>query len=300
MKLLPSLKIVSYNILAQPWLSYERNPYVADFEKCTQWSYRWILLQKQFIKLSGDVICLQEVEQKSYEEDLLPFFNRLGYKGTMQRKWIGNAVFYRENMFQLHSIVERSRTIIVTLLNKGKAGQRSSTEEESLLTVANVHLEGDPYRPQEKFFQIRSLFKYLQRNIEKTGEKSVMDQHVVICGDFNCSDDCGIYKLLTTGKLTQEDKDPVTNTPYTQQEFTHPYHMKSAYKQKTGSEPEFTFYVATMKAEPLDFMFYSFNNIKVLEVEDPTADKEQYLSTYLPNAHHPSDHLPLAVVMELL
>ena len=239
------------------------------------------MLQKQFLSFDSDILCLQEIEKEHYESHYSPFMTSLGYKGiTMngKNKPVGNAIFYKDNLFTLQSSNERSRALIANL-------KVTSDENSKTLIVANVHLEGNPMKPAERFNQMKSLLSQIQKQ-----ETTVADQQIIICGDFNCNHEDGIYKMMSTGSLSSTEIDTVANLPYTKQDFNHPYKFNSAYFTIYGREPEVTFVKSGMRADVLDFVWLT-NNLKVMAVEQLTLTKEELL----PTSDHPSDHLPLQV-----
>jgi endonuclease/exonuclease/phosphatase family metal-dependent hydrolase len=53
-----------------------------------------------------------------------------------------------------------------------------------VLYVANVHLEGSPYRPSDRVSQMRSALQRMQQHQLESGLQP-SDCSVIICGDFN-------------------------------------------------------------------------------------------------------------------
>ena len=166
------------------------------------------------------------------------------------------------------------------------ANLRTSADENSeTIVVANVHLEGNPLKPAERFNQMKSLLLQIQKQ-----ESSASEQQIIICGDFNCNHEDGIYKMMSTGSLSSSEIHPAAKIPYTKQNYTHPYKFKSAYFSKYGREPEVTFVKSGMNPNVLDFVWMT-DNLEILAVEQLTLTKEELL----PTSEHPSDHLPLQV-----
>lgn len=146
-----------------------------------------------------------------YDQYLYPMFRDLGFDGVIQKKRFANAVLYRQDMFKLVHVNERSRVLLATLQllrNSGAVNEMMENEQQqqqpsTFVTVANVHLEGDPAKPNERFNQMKSLLNEMQKNRKFTQESSATEQNIIICGDFNCSSDrCAIHdQLLKNGKM---------------------------------------------------------------------------------------------------
>jgi mRNA deadenylase 3'-5' endonuclease subunit Ccr4 len=71
----PSLtfSVVSYNILADCHLQFNKAEYKYTAEEFLAQNYRHALLMKELKYLDGDIVCLQEVAPDYYEESILPF-----------------------------------------------------------------------------------------------------------------------------------------------------------------------------------------------------------------------------------
>ncbi len=45
-----------------------------------EWPYRRNLIQRELARYAADIVCLQEVETRVFEEELTPFFSEMGLK----------------------------------------------------------------------------------------------------------------------------------------------------------------------------------------------------------------------------
>eukprot|EP00200_Dunaliella_tertiolecta_P015590 CAMPEP_0202413952 /NCGR_PEP_ID=MMETSP1128-20130828/31237_1 /ASSEMBLY_ACC=CAM_ASM_000463 /TAXON_ID=3047 /ORGANISM="Dunaliella tertiolecta, Strain CCMP1320" /LENGTH=362 /DNA_ID=CAMNT_0049020253 /DNA_START=89 /DNA_END=1177 /DNA_ORIENTATION=+ len=97
-----SFRCLSYNILANKyavggWHNYCPAPALA-------WPYRWNLIKMQLSR-PWDIVCLQEVEQQFFFDDLQPFMNSMGLQGWHYTKQEGRdaegvAMFYNSSSFR--------------------------------------------------------------------------------------------------------------------------------------------------------------------------------------------------------
>lgn len=119
-------------------------------------------------------------------------------------------------------------------------------------------------------------------------------------GDFNFKPHDTTYKLITSGTVSKESPEMpemVTGDKYS---FDLQTPFRSAYREKCGTEPEFTNW-AKVKEDPefidtLDYVFMS-DHWKVDSV-DPLPQRTEVVGP-LPNEFEPSDHLPLSVNLRL-
>ncbi len=67
---------------------------------------------------------------------------------------------------------------------------------EQVLYVVNCHLEGSPYRPNDRVSQMRSALQRLQQCQQQQAGVEPRDCLVVVCGDFNSSRSESVWRLL--------------------------------------------------------------------------------------------------------
>ncbi|KAJ3045056.1 Glucose-repressible alcohol dehydrogenase transcriptional effector, partial [Rhizophlyctis rosea] len=100
--------------------------------------------------------------------------------------------------------------------------------------------------------------------------------------------------FLSSGQVTHDHDDLGTYTygPYTSEGVSHKFSLKSAYSHV--GELEFTNFTPTFKGV-IDYVWYSTGALSVTGVLGD-VDREYVGRTVgFPNAHHPSDHIPLVV-----
>lgn len=276
----PSFKLLTYNCLVQRFIDDEKYP--KSDKAHLDFDYRFSLFTSEFSALDPDIICLQEIDESLFLSHWQPWFSSNGFQAHYQKKpkW-GNVTALRADKFSLEWIDHRSRALLCLF---------KCLKNNHALYIANVHLSAQTDKVEEKTNQVKSLFK----QIEKHQASSLLTQEnssIVVCGDFNSNPTQGIYKLFTEGKLRADYLDPFTGTSYTNSDLRLPTPMKSAYFEKFGSEPTWTYSYQDKFTDTLDFVFFSpiLECLRAQEIVNTNRSKN------IPNAANPSDHLPMLV-----
>eukprot|EP00878_Enallax_costatus_P027361 GHUV01029442.1.p1 GENE.GHUV01029442.1~~GHUV01029442.1.p1 ORF type:complete len:285 (+),score=43.65 GHUV01029442.1:252-1106(+) len=187
------ISIVSYNVLADV---FAKKLHYAD-EKLLDWrSYRFPLFQQQVLSWQADILCLQEVDVV-WLSDYLEFAASAGYEAVYQEtkgKQVVCMTLYRPQKLQLWWQDSRSRTLLSAFLFT------DSTAATQVLYVANCHLEGSPYKPQERINQLKSSLASLTKH-QQSQHFPPAECNVVIAGDVNSGRNEAVYRLLTEGWL---------------------------------------------------------------------------------------------------
>ncbi len=68
--------------------------------------------------------------------------------------------------------------------------------------MATVHLEGDPFLPQTRVNQMKSLLQKIAARQQQL--RTSCGSPLVICGDFNCGVTSAVYRLLASGTLSAD------------------------------------------------------------------------------------------------
>lgn len=71
---------------------------------------------------------------------------------------------------------------------------------QQVLYIVNVHLEGSPYRPNDRVSQMRSALECMQKHQKENGLQPERC-NVVICGDFNSGAKDAVCQYLLRGRL---------------------------------------------------------------------------------------------------
>ncbi|XP_018430720.1 PREDICTED: protein angel homolog 1-like [Nanorana parkeri] len=163
----------------------------------------------------SQVLCLQEVQENHYREEIRPALSTLGYschyKRRTGRKTDGCATFFRTRRFSLlrESHVEFFRPAI-DVLNRDNVGlvlllrpvlppeEGADGPRPPSLCVANTHLLYNPRRGDIKLAQLALLLAEVDR-VSGTAE----GRHcpIILCGDLNATPNSPLYQLLHNGVL---------------------------------------------------------------------------------------------------
>ena len=217
-------------------------------------------------------------------------------------------------------VMPRDHIAVITFLENRMTGAR--------IIIGNAHLLWDPQYADVKLVQVAILMEQVTklsdkwanhppctdkvgfRHSEPDGEASVQPLDVakselgpsheyssgtqmplIICGDFNCAADSGVYELITTGSVPGNHAD-MGNRGYgsfTRDGMAHPFKLRSAY---TTDELAFTNYTPNFTGI-LDYIWYSTNSLDVRELLGNVDEAYLQRVPGFPNHWFPSDHLSL-------
>ncbi|XP_047467490.1 protein angel homolog 1 isoform X2 [Mugil cephalus] len=211
--------VMSYNILAQDLLEAHQELYAHCPLEVLDWSYRLNLLLCEIQTWSPHILCLQEVQENHYHEQLHPVLSQMGYNCVYKRrtgtKADGCATCYRSSCFTELAVTEveffrpetellnRHNVGIVVLLRPVVTQGSEVKEKAPPLCLANTHLLFNPKRGDVKLAQLAIMLAEIDRAVKSCRAKG---EHcnVILCGDFNSVPGMPLYQLITTGKLTYE------------------------------------------------------------------------------------------------
>ncbi|NXW61223.1 ANGE1 protein, partial [Eurystomus gularis] len=207
-------RVMSYNILAQDLVEQGLDLYLHCHPDILNWNYRLPNLLQEIQHWDPDVLCLQEVQENHYWEQLEPTFKEMGfacfYKRRTGTKTDGCAVCYKHSKFQLISLspIEYFRPGL-DVLNRDNVGlvlllqpllpEDLVLKAVSPLCVANTHVLFNPRRGDIKLAQMALLLAEIDK-IAKTPEGSYYP--VILCGDLNSVPDSPLYKFIRNGELS--------------------------------------------------------------------------------------------------
>uniref|UniRef100_A0A3P9HAB5 Angel homolog 1 (Drosophila) n=1 Tax=Oryzias latipes TaxID=8090 RepID=A0A3P9HAB5_ORYLA len=208
--------VMSYNILAPDLLELNQYLYKHCPLEVLDWNYRYNLLVEEIKKWTPDILCLQEVQENHYREQLHPALIEMGYsciyKCRTGTKTDGCAVCYRSKRFAEVSftkleffrpetgLLNRHNVGIVLLLRPLVAQGAALKESGPLLCLANTHLLFNPRRGDVKLAQLAIMLAEIDAVVKSC---KVKGEHcnVVLCGDFNSLPNTPLYQLIVTGEL---------------------------------------------------------------------------------------------------
>jgi len=217
-------------------------------------------------------------------------------------------------------VMPRDHIALVTFLENRRTGTR--------LIVVNTHLTWEVWFTDVKVIQVAILMEHLAKKAEEysrwpptkdkdkeifrfASEASVdgVDEikldpvpsqsyesgpqiPILVCGDFNSTQNSGVVDLLTQGSLSKSHADlgGLTYGDFTRHGMTHPFSFKSSY-QNIGELP-FTNWTPDFR-EVIDYIWYSTTALQVTGVLGAVDPNYMTRVPGFPNYHFPSDHLLL-------
>lgn len=323
--------MLSYNTLCQHYATTKMYKYTPSW--ALEWEYRREALKAEVLRLNTDLVCLQEVETRTYHEFWQPLMAAAGYKGfffsktrakTMSeqesKKVDGCATFFRASKFQLiqkHHLeyntvcmgsdrYKKTKDLFNRFMNKDHVAlitYLQHTDSGEKVVLVNTHLHWDPAFNDVKALQVGILLEELQGIIRKFqgGDGAGDDPRnalVVICGDFNSTRLSAVYQLFSTGSVSKhEDMEGRDYGRFTDEGFHHSFKLTSAYDHIEDDFP-FSNFTPTFTDE-IDYIWYLANTLQVRGLLGK-VDMEYFAQQIgIPDAHFPSDHIPLVAKFQI-
>ncbi|XP_026871142.2 protein angel homolog 1 isoform X2 [Electrophorus electricus] len=206
--------VMSYNILAQDLLEANSELYVHCSEDVLAWDSRFPSILKELQTWQPDILCLQEVQENHFLEQLHPALIEMGYNCVYKRrtgtKTDGCALCYHGKRFVQLSVsllefrhhdcelLDRDNVGIVLLLQPVAACGQGL--EFRPICVANTHLLFNPRRGDVKLAQLAIVLAEMDSVVKKCKVKG-RDCEVILCGDLNSIPNMPLYQLIVTGQL---------------------------------------------------------------------------------------------------
>lgn len=202
---------MSYNILSQDLLLDNSYLYRHCDPDVLRWSRRLPNLLTEILQHDADILCLQEVQEDHYENQIKPALQARGYQCEYKKRTGGKpdgcAIIFKTSRLSLLSsnpveyfrpgdaLLDRDNVGLVLLLRPNSSEGQS---DPSFICVANTHLLYNPRRGDIKLAQLAILLAEINRLSCRSDGSS---NPVVLCGDFNSTPCSPLYNLLTTGFL---------------------------------------------------------------------------------------------------
>lgn len=313
----PSVRVVSYNILADTYAQTELSktvlyPYCAPY--ALQLDYRQNLIKKELAGYNADIICLQEVDKGVFVNSLTPALDAFGLDGvfrTKDRQHEGLATFYRRSKLKLlssHNIslsealtsdpihsallenLSASTALKQNILKRSTVLQVSVLEDVSKpgrkVCVANTHLYWLPKGGSIRLVQMGVALQHLNHVINEVAPGAPL----IFCGDFNSHPDSGVFQLLSEALVPLQHADWSSLGP----EESCSMELLSALPPLLSAygQPAYTNYVGGFHG-CLDYIFIQPDSMQVEQVIPLPSHQEVTTYEALPSVAHPSDHIAL-------
>lgn len=311
------IRCVSYNTLASMYVEKRKFPYAS--EKARDSYYRKQLLIRELLGYNSDIICLQEVQERVFEYDLLPVFKKFDFHGFYMRKggkrYEGLATFVRSSKFRvifnkgiLLNEVVKEKNIFSDLLTKVSGNYKDMSkllaQDTALQTVllenvhnpanklliANTHLYSNKDTPEVRLIQSALCVYYLEHLIK---DQLLDSTGMLFCGDFNSLPDSEAYSFITTGNFQCCPSWKSTNmNSIKDTTLRHTLNLESA-----CGIPAYTNFTEEFQG-CLDYIFYNKNSLEVTDIVPMPSHEKVSSQIGLPNEYFPSDHIALVCTLK--
>ncbi|KAF4518026.1 hypothetical protein B566_EDAN009259 [Ephemera danica] len=292
-------RVVSYNILADLYAD-------SDHSRAVLFPYCY----------HADIICLQEVDGKVFDNDLLPVLGSIGYHGVYSKKGgqvtEGLACLYRTNRFELLSsqsinlgeeipsnplfesfnkCIQENEALKTRILDRGTILKHRVSGE--VLVIGITHLYFHPDADHIRLLQAGACLTFLEYSKKEWQQKVNNRVSLLFCGDFNSTPEFGVYRLMTQKYIPSDYADWSSNEQEAVKglSLSHDLHLESA-----CGTPKYTNFTAGF-ADCLDYIFYQTDSLQVQQVVPMPSEEELQQHTALPSVVLPSDHI--AIVADL-
>lgn len=318
---LSTFTILSYNCLSssaeKPKMFPRTDPKYLKFD------YRSKLLEQEFRQFNADIVCLQEIVVNDFHKWFTPTMLLLGYAEGLFTKCEeaedGEAIFFKKDKFSLvkHRSIDynaRAKQVSSSLCDKNSSivcvFEIIGNPQKQQLCVVNMHLSHLYEQPEVQLFQLKMLMAEV--------ETMASSLPLVFAGDTNSfllsaptdyiRDGCiskssRFFKRLLSAFTPVFNDDVQKATEYlTEKHRYSDEKLLPAYSNQTF-ELIFTVYCAPLFGTTPDRIWFQQDRLRVIELLDPLmkdAGQTSLRNFTLPNAEHPSDHLPIMARLQLL
>lgn len=249
---------------------------------------KWILLDKQLIDYAN--IAINRPDMKNHHD----IFNRV-----MPKDNIGLICFFESRQTGARMIVANTHLAWEPTLADVKLVQ-TAILMENITRLAEKYARWPPLK-DKKMIQVPLEEGEVRREVPEPGPsqeyRNNTDIPLLVCGDYNSTNDSSVYELLSMGRVapTHSDFGNHQYGTFTRDGVEHPFSMRSAYVHLNGTPDElsFTNYVPNF-AEVIDYIWYSTNTLEVVELLGPPDKNHLKRVPGFPNYHFPADHIQIA------
>uniref|UniRef100_A0A7S4N9S0 Endonuclease/exonuclease/phosphatase domain-containing protein n=1 Tax=Odontella aurita TaxID=265563 RepID=A0A7S4N9S0_9STRA len=157
--------------------------------------------------IGADVVCLQEVSPKSFEEDFAFMRDELGYDGheMFKKGRFRPATFWKTSKLELLDKPKHGDRTLLTAFKKVEEGQGGGGGDDFHRNwhVLNCHLQAGP-QGGRRVRQIHDGVDGAFKLAKKLKENDPANPLLVACGDFNGGSECGAVRYVEEGSIGPE------------------------------------------------------------------------------------------------
>jgi len=268
---------------AQGILSEEEQRTVEDVHRrYFAWEVREGRLREELLNLDADIFSLVELDQYEAVRQWLPEHDGVFEKRPRPSSKDGCGIFFRRSKFEL--LASRGIAFTDSVDKDGRAKQdrcglmailhfkgAQSDSSGQYLVVVSTHLARNPENSKMTFMRAKQVTQLARSLTQFTDEYGLMSSPVVMLGDMNAKDYGEISGIAQS--VFQVSGEQV-----------HPFFWQ-ADDIKTGPTS-----VTSSRNVRIDVILFQPIHLKVLGV-----GAEQHVAGEIPDAQHPSDHIPVSV-----
>jgi Ca2+-binding EF-hand superfamily protein/mRNA deadenylase 3'-5' endonuclease subunit Ccr4 len=246
------------------------------------WECRKDRLLEVIYQMDADILSLVECDY--YESHFKAALNAKGYDCVWKKRprnasKDGSCIAWRRGLFDLvaQESVEycdkldlqtgksqKDRIALMTLLRTRLTGQ--------IICFVSTHLQRNPEDPKQDHLRARQVGQVIRTLASFAVANDALDAPVLFAGDLNCTSFEKLRGLANVVSLLNEDT------------VLHPFSFDCA------DVPTGVTSVTTARCMRIDAIMYQAHMLELVDVQDvPDLSMENPI----PNAEHPSDHIPV-------
>jgi len=322
-------RVVTYNLLADSNITPEMLP--RKFPMCPSYaldiSYRKKLFVKELLGYNADIMCLQEVDTKIFENDLYPVFSTKKFDGFYVKSdgigsEQGTASFWNVDKFKLREssqfifreIVQRDSEFqdMLDVLNKNEKWNEAFMDKGETLQIsildsrvgnqglilATTHIYYHPKFAHIKMLQSGVVMRILEKTARRLSlEDPTRTYSILLCGDFNSIPQSGVLEFIQkkiVGKNHPDWKGTDWKGTHLKTELGDEnanFEMEHTFNMDSAcGTPLYTNYTLGFK-DCIDYIFYQTDSLEVKKVIPFPSEEVLSKHEAIPSQVFPSDHI---------
>lgn len=249
-KVMLSLKIMTYNLLAQALIRRKLFPDNGDILK---WQKRSKVLIQELKDYDCDILCLQEVDYLQYKTFWRPELEKLGYNTKFNRgndKNHGVSIFYKSKLFNILDTClidfdkEKSGAIEPRTITKNVGlivALSLRSNPEKVICIGTAHLFWHPFGTYER---TRQTYIVLSKSKEFEKRVLILNPNInkiwkFFAGDFNSQPYDAPYLSITCKPVKYNDRCKKVISCSTSFQFSSLRHGGSGEEEEGGNVEKF-------------------------------------------------------------
>ncbi|TDZ33359.1 Glucose-repressible alcohol dehydrogenase transcriptional effector [Colletotrichum spinosum] len=251
---------------------------------------KWILLDKQVIEFAA--IAINRPDMKNQHD----VFNRVMPKDNiavvalLESRSTGARIILVNGHLAWESVLADVKLIQMGILMEQitklaeKYVRWPALKDKKLITFSATGKDGEEAPPPPKDPGPSQEYR------------NNTDIPILVCGDFNSTEDSSVYELLSMGRVppNHPELSSFQYGSFTRDGIEHPFSLRDAYAhiKNTPEEMPFTNYTPGF-SDVIDYLWYSTNTLEVVDLLGPPDAEYLKRVPAFPNYHFPADHIQI-------